>query len=89
MSGTEEERFDGGQMGLIESGEVKQLFIAPDGLQYGIEHTRCVVKKFDGEVSEMTEEEAAAALAEVIITDDGEITEHWIRGESEHGPPEG
>jgi hypothetical protein len=77
-------------MGLVESSTVKPVITAPDGLDYRIEKTRCVLKKFDGEWSEeWTPEQEAAQLAEVIVSEDGVIVDRWVRGESEDGPPEG
>lgn len=96
MSGTK--RSDQNAMGLEERSEVKNVITAPDGLTYGIEKVETCLKKWDAKPdgTEWTQREmddgtalAAGALAEVIKTVDGEITEHWIRGESEHGPPDG
>lgn len=96
MSGIEQQRPDGGQMGLVEQGVVKNVVTAPDGITYGIEKVNTCLKKWDAKPdgSEWTPEEMddgtalrAGALAEVILTEDGKITKHWVRGESEDGPP--
>lgn len=100
MSGTEGpfKRPDQSQMGLQEGSSVRGLVTAPDGVTYGIEKVECCLKKWDAKPdgSEWTTQEmddgtalAAGALAEVLKTEDGAIVEHWIRGESEHGPPIG
>lgn len=100
MSGTEGplKRPDDSAMGLVEQGAVKNVITAPDGLDYNIAKVESCLKKWDAKPdgTEWSEEEmndgtalAAGALAEVIKTEDGTIVEHWIRGESEHGPPDG
>ena len=85
-------------MGLVEESQVKGLLTAPDGLTYGIEKVETCLKKWDAKPdgTEWTQQEMddgtalqAGALAEMIKTEDGVIIEHWKRGESEHGPPEG
>lgn len=60
--------------------------VAPDGALWNIEHERCVLQKFDGEVSTMTEAEAAAALAEVIVLEDGVIVDRWQKGDPRDAP---
>ncbi|HET7110284.1 MAG TPA: hypothetical protein VFI41_05395 [Gemmatimonadales bacterium] len=96
MSGTEGLRPDGAEMGLVEQSAVRPMITAPDGLDYYIEKERAVLKKFDrkDDGTEWTTEQmdsgeavAAGALAEVLVLENGEIVERWVRGESEHGPP--
>lgn len=84
MSGTE--RSEDVVAGVDEQAAVRGIFTAPDGGRWMIEHERCVLQKFDGEVSEMTEEEAVAALAEVIVLEDGVVVDRWLKGDPRDAP---
>lgn len=85
MSGTD--RLDQQQVGLQETAAVKGVYVDADGARWNIEKERAVLRKFDGEFSdEWTPEEASAALAEVIVLEDGEIIDHWHRGEDRDAP---
>jgi len=90
MSGTEQHRSDLPQVGFSEVGHVKPTITDCDGGEWQIDKERACLRKFDGEwtAEQMSngEAEAAGALAEVLVLEDGEVVDHWVKGDPRDAP---
>lgn len=88
MSGIE--RPDLPQVGLSEAGAVKNIMRANDGSEWQVEKERAVLRKFDGdwtpEQMANGEAQAAGALAEVLVLEDGVAVDRWVKGDPRDAP---
>lgn len=79
------ERQEQSEMGLVEDSEVRNVIQLEDGPHFVL-HERAVLRKYEGEVGDMSPEEAEEALFEAIVIEDGVITERWQKGDTRDAP---